>query len=240
MSCLTTTHTPATDLGYLLHKHPSRCQTFDLSFGRAHVFYPDSGPDLCTAALLLDLDPIRIVRTRRPTPWIDRTLGQYVNDRPYVATSFLSVAIARVFGSAMAGRCAEKPELADTAIPLRARLSVLPCNDEEFLRKLFEPLGYSLSMQSLDLDEAFPEWGRSDYSIFAIEATCRLSDLLSHLYVLIPVLDNEKHYWVGEEEVEKLLRHGERWLSTHPQRDVITSLYLRRKRTLTREALARL
>ena len=237
---ITTTNAPATDLGYLLHKHPSRCQTFDLSFGKAHVFYPESGPNRCTAALLLDLDPISIVRTRRPIPWTDRTLRQYVNDRPYAATSFLSAAIARVFGSALAGRCTEKPDLADTAIPLRAQLSVLPCKYEEFLGELFEPLGYSLSMQPIALDETFPHWGQSHYSTLTVESTCRLSDLLSHLYVLIPVLDNEKHYWVGEEEVKKLLRYGERWLSTHPQRETITNLYLRHKRTLTREALARL
>jgi len=237
---ITTTHTPATDLGYLLHKHPARCQTFELSFGKAHVFYPEASQERCTAALLLDLDPIGIVRTRRPMPWTERTLRQYVNDRPYSANSFLSVAIARVFGSALAGRCTEEPELAGTAIPLRAQIAVLPCSDEKLLRRLFEPLGYSLTVQPIPLDETFPDWGRSIYSLLTIEATCRLSDLLSHLYVLIPVLDDEKHYWAGEDEVEKLLRHGEGWLATHPERKMITFLYLRHNRTFTREVIARL
>src|SRR6266513_5667452 len=105
---ITTTHAPATDLGYLLHKNPARLQSFDLSFGRAHVFYPEAGDERCTAALLLDVDPVGLVRGRRPGP----SLEPYVNDRPYVASSFMSVAIADQFGTAMNGRSKERQELA--------------------------------------------------------------------------------------------------------------------------------
>lgn len=233
---ITTTRPPATDLGYLLHKNPARAQSFELSFGRAHVFYPEASDERCTAALLLDIDPVGLVRGRRDGGALD----QYVNDRPYVASSFLCVAIAQVFGSALAGRSRERPELAAAALPLRAHLSALPCRGgEELLRRLFEPLGYAVRAQRGDLDVHMPEWGASPYFAVTLEAVCRLSDLLAHLYVLVPVLDEEKHYWVGDAEVEKLLHHGAGWLAEHPERDLIARRYLRYRR-LVDSALARL
>ena len=237
---ITTTHRPATDLGFLLVKNPARCQSFSLSFGQAHVFYPVAHDRVCTAALLVDLDPIRLVR-RRGRQGQDRTLGQYVNDRPYVASSFLSVALARVYKSALGGQSKERPALAATAIPLEAQITAVQCRDgERLLRALFEPLGYNVSAERQPLDTAFPEWGASTYWSVTLRATHRLHDLLTHLYVLLPVLDDDKHYWVGKDELEKLLAKGEGWLSTHPERDLIVDRYLRYRRRLTREALARL
>src|SRR5919206_895278 len=161
---ITNTHAPATDLGYLLHKSPYRAQSFPLSFGQAHVFYPEARPEQCTAALLLDIDPVGLVRNRRGPSGEGRALEQYVNDRPYVASSFLSVAMARVFGSAMSGKSGGHEELAEAALPLRARISVLPCRGGEgFLRRLFEPLGYQVVAQRHSLDSVFPEWGDSVY-----------------------------------------------------------------------------
>lgn len=238
---ITNTQAPATDLGYLLHKNPARAQSFDLAVGRAHVFYPEATADRCTAALLLDIDPIGMVRGRRGPPGEGRTLDQYVNDRPYVASSFMSVAIAQVFGSALAGRCKDRPELVETPLPLEATLAVLPCRGgEPLLRRLFEPLGYAVTAQGHPLDEAFAEWGASCYFNVRLCGRHRLSDLLGHLYVLIPVLDNDKHYWVGDDEVKKLLRHGEGWLKAHPERELIALRYLKHRRSLAREALAQL
>jgi SAM-dependent methyltransferase len=238
---LTTTHRPATDLGYLLRKNPARAQAFDLTIGRAHVFYPEAGEDRCTAALLVEVDPVGLVRNRRGPAGEGGLLDQYVNDRPYAASSFLSVAIAEVLGSALAGQSKERPELADQPIPLRAMLSVLPCRGgEEFLRKLFEPLGYRVSAARLPLDATFPDWGESSYFRVTLEGSLPLHQLLSHIYVLVPVLDNDKHYWVGDDEVAKLLRHGEGWLAAHPERDAIIRRYLKHQRSLVTDALAQL
>jgi len=228
----------ATDLGYLLHKHPAKVQTFELSFGKAHVFYPEAGEARCTAALLLDVDPVGLVRKAMGE---GGALDQYVNDRPYVASSYLSVAIAQVLGSALAGRSKGKPELAEQRLDLTAYIAVVPGRGgEPFLRELFEPLGYRVTAQHHALDERFPEWGEGPYYSVELRGNVRLSDLLTHLYVLIPVLDAEKHYWVGDDEVEKLLRQGEGWLASHPARGAIVKRYLRHQRHLTREALARL
>ncbi len=236
---LTTDHAPATDLGFLLHKNPARAQSFTLSFGQAHVFYPEATAHRCTAALLLDVDPVALVRgARRGT---GRTLAQYVNDRPYVASSYLSVAIAQVFGSALGGRCKDRPELVETPLPLTATLEVVPSRGgEEFLRRLFEPLGYAVSAVPHPLDPTFPDWGQSAYFSVTLTATVRLSDLLSHLYVLIPTLDAGKHYAIGDEEVEKLIAKGEGWLAYHPEKEAIVRGYLKGRRSLVRDALEQL
>jgi len=234
---ITTTHRPATDLGHLLHKHPERLQSFSLPFGQAHVFYPEASEERCTAALMLEVDPVGLIRRGVRFPRLD----QYVNDRPYVASSFLSVAIARVYNTALGGRSRERPDLVEQPLPLRARIAALPCaGGEGLLRRLFEPLGYGVHAVDHPLDERFPEWGESRYFTVELEGELRLRELLAHLYVLMPVLDAEKHYWVGEDEVEKLLRRGEGWLGGHPERELIVNRYLKYRRSLTSEALAKL
>jgi len=235
-----TTHQPAEDLGYLLHKHPGKVQRFDLAFGRAHVFYPELTPEACTAALLLEIDPVKLVRGG-PSAQADGLLSQYVNDRPYVASSFLSVAIAQVLRSALAGISKDRPELVDAAIPLTARLPCVPCRGGEvLLRKLFEPLGYTVNATRLELEPGEPSWGMAPYYDVELVRTGPLRELLAHLYVLIPVLDDEKHYYIGDEEVDKLLRVGEGWLAAHPERETIAARYLKHRMGLTRLALARL
>jgi len=251
---ISTTHSPATDLGYLLAKHPERVQSFEQSFGRAHVFYPEASAERTTVALLLDVDPVALVRTRRGPAGEGGALEQYVNDRPYVGSSFLSVAIADVFRSALQGKSRERPELAATPIPLVARLPVLPCRGgEPFLRSLFAPLGYeidavpvalampAMAAPAIDVEpNAPPEAERSPYLAVTLRATTTLQALLSHVYVLVPVLDDQKHYWVSDDEVEKLLRAGEGWLAAHPERDAIARRYLRRRENLVRDAIERL
>ena len=240
---LTTTHHPARELGFLLHKHPDRVQSFDLRFGHAHVFYPEASEGRCTAALLLEVDPIGLVRGRRGRRGADPAglLTQYVNDRPYAASSFLSVAIGRVFGSALKGQCVERPDLLETELPLIARVAALPCRGGVgVLRRLFEPLGYGVSVEEPLEHSGGRPWVGGPHRDVALSGRKRLAQLLAHLYVLIPVLDDDKHYWVGDEEVEKLLRRGEGWLADHPEKHLIARRYLKHRSRLAREALARL
>ncbi|MEO1481136.1 MAG: 3' terminal RNA ribose 2'-O-methyltransferase Hen1 [Myxococcota bacterium] len=255
---ISTTHRPATDLGYLLAKHPDKCQSFSVAYGKVHVFYPEVTPERCTAALLLDFDPVGLVRGRQRS---DLGLASYVNDRPYVASSFLSVAIGRVFSSALKGVSRERQELADTALPYEVCITSVPARGGEgLLRALFEPLGYTVEAERLPLDESFlppagglasaaprartlkspPEGGPGSMFRLTLKGIARLADLLSHVYVLLPVLDNQKHYWVGEDEVEKLIEKAAGWLKDHPERDQITRRYLKNRRSLYRSAMERL
>jgi 3' terminal RNA ribose 2'-O-methyltransferase Hen1 len=203
------------------------------------VFYAEATEDRCTASLLLEVDPVAMVRGRGGVS--QTILAQYVNDRPYVASSFMSVAIAQVLGPALDGRSKERPELASTPIPLVAKLEVLPCRGgEEFLNDIFQPLGYEIQAIRYPLDEKFEDWGPSPYYSVTLSKNTTLSELLTHLYVLIPVFDNFKHYYVGQEELEKLLKHGEGWLASHPKREAISRRYLKHRYSLAREAIARL
>jgi 3' terminal RNA ribose 2'-O-methyltransferase Hen1 len=235
---ISTTYQPATDLSYLLHKHPARVQQVDLSAGVAHIFYPEVSESRCTAALLLDIDPIGLVRRANGPAGNDFALEQYVNDRPYVASSFMSAALSKAFSSAMNGRCKDKPELVSVPMPFEVRIAVLPVRGgEALLRQLFEPLGYTIELERHPVDPAFPEWGESRYFTVRLRHVITLQQLLSHLYVLIPVCDNDKHYWVGQHEVEKLMEKGAAWLPSHPMRELITLRYLKHQKALAKGAL---
>lgn len=230
---ITTTQHPATDLGFLLMKHPDNVHSVELSFGKATLFYPEASEERCTAAITLEVDAVELVRGKGSIE------DQYVNDRPYAASSLLSVAIAKLLGTAMGGRSKLRQELADQEIPLEATITPLPARGAaDLLATLFEPLGYLLQADPIPLDPAHPEWGDSPYVSLKLSGQVRVAALLTHLFVLIPVLDNNKHYYVGEAEVEKLLRKGEGWLETHPARELIVRRYLRGFGGLVRRANA--
>ncbi|RNF82781.1 3' terminal RNA ribose 2'-O-methyltransferase Hen1 [Streptomyces botrytidirepellens] len=235
---------PATDLGFLLHKHPDKAQRFSTSHGTAHVLYPEADAERCTAALLLEVDPVALVRRGRGkgrggAP--DSALAQYVNDRPYAASSLLAVALSTVFSSALRGHCKARPELPERPLPLRIEVPALPARGGAALvERLFAPLGWAVTAEPVPLDERFPQWGDSRYVRLVLEGELRLADALRHLYVLLPVLDDAKHYWVAPDEVDKLLRSGEGWLEHHPEQRLITNRYLARRWSLTRSALERL
>jgi len=239
LSIPSTPQAQATDLGYLLHKHPGKVQRFRQSFGEAIVFYPQADAARCTAALLVDIDPVQLVRGKPGQG--EGLLAQYVNDRPYAASSLLAVALGDVFRSALGGRCPERPELAAADLPLTVELPALPCRGgEALLRKLFEPLGYAVQAERLPYDEAFPAWGGSPYFGARLEVLSPLSRVLAQLSVLLPVLDDDKHYWIGDAEVDKLLQRGGDWLAAHPHKDIIARRYLKHRENLTRQALRRL
>jgi 3' terminal RNA ribose 2'-O-methyltransferase Hen1 len=229
---IATTHSPATDLGYLLMKHPDRAHEVELAFGKGMIFFPQADTRRCEAALALDLDPVALVRGRGEAEGL---LDQYVNDRPYAASSFLSVALNKAFRTAMSGVSPERPELAQTAIPLEIVVAPLPAPNDDLLERLFAPLGWRVEALRIASED-----GPSRYVELRLAGTLRLADALSHLYVLIPALDADKHYWVGDDEVDKLVAKAGPWLATHPERETIARRYLRNRRSLARAALARL
>ena len=231
---IATTQRPATDLGHLLHKHPDRAHEASLPFGKAYLFYPTATEDRCEAALVLDVDPVGLVRGRGGDGGMQ---DQYVNDRPYAASSLLSVAMNKLLRSAMAGASRDRQELADSEIPLEARIVPLPARGgKRLVHDLFEPLGWNVETTPV----MGPDGGHSRYIDLRLSGHFRLAALLNHLYVLIPVLDDDKHYWVGQDEVRKLLEKGAGWLDSHPMQDLIVRRYLVHQRSLARSALARL
>jgi 3' terminal RNA ribose 2'-O-methyltransferase Hen1 len=232
---------PASDFGFLLHKNPARPQGIEVTGGTAHVFYPEAGEERCTAAVLLEIDPIALVRSGRGKAQEGFTLGQYVNDRPYAASSLLAVALGKLFRTAMNGRCDARPDLAARPIPLEIHVPALPCNGgTELAGRMFGPLAWTVDARPVPLDPEIPAWGDSRYVDLRLTGVLRLADALNHLYVLLPVLDDAKHYWVGSDEVDKLVRAGEGWLGAHPEKDLISHRYLAHRRYLADTALERL
>lgn len=228
----------ATDLGFLLHKHPDRLQRFEVYGGAAFVFYPEATPERCTVALLLEVDPIALVRGRNR----DRSgfsLAQYVNDRPYAASSLLSVAMGKVFRTALTGRCDHRAGLADSPLELTIAIPAVP-GGSDLVQRFFEPLGWTVDAVPVALDTERPAWGHSTFVNLQLSGSLRLADALNHLYVLLPVLDDAKHYWVGPDEVDKLIRAGRGWLATHPDRNMIARRFLAHQRSMHNEAIIRL
>ena len=236
---LTTSMPEATDLGFLLHKHPDRAQSFEVAVGTAHVVWPEATAGRSTVALLLEVDPIALVRGKdRRAPG---SLSQYVNDRPYAASSMLSVALGKVFRTAMTGRCDARPDLAGRPVPLEVHVPALPSRGgPELVERLFAPLGWTVTATPIVLDPDVASWGDSPYVDLRLSGTLPVADALTQLYVLMPVLDDSKHYWVSNDEVDKLMRAGGSWLAAHPERDLITRRYLGHHRTLVLSAVSRL
>lgn len=232
---LTNRTAPARDLGRLVRKHPDRLQSFELSIGVAHVVYPEATDAQCTMAMFLEIDPVGLVRGRASSN-TGGLFDTYVTDRPYAISSFLSVAIARVLGAALGGR-GEDMDLQNASRDFEATLSPVHFEDPAIFERLFAPLGYDVSTAPVDVP---PAARAGAYCELRLRATTTLQQLLTHIYVLIPVLDNQKHYWVGDAESEKLLRHGGEWLVAHPDRELITRRYLRRAPGLAKATLARL
>ncbi|MCB0630703.1 MAG: 3' terminal RNA ribose 2'-O-methyltransferase Hen1 [Saprospiraceae bacterium] len=238
---ITTTHKPATDLGYLLGKHPDRVQDKELAFGRAHVFFPEASDERCSAVLMLEIDTIALARSRSKQYSDSFQLGQYVNDRPYAASSFMSTAIAKVFGSALNGNCSARPELVDQPLSFEVKIAALPAKGgENTIREFFEPLGYQVQTTAQILDAKFPNWGQSMYFEIQLNHTLPLRTLLRHLYILIPALDNKKHYYVGADEVDKLIAKAKSWLEGHPAMAQITRRYLKHRSSLALQAIEQL
>ncbi len=227
----------ARTLGHLLHKHPDRVQSAEVHGGTAWVFYPEATDQRCTATLLVEMDRTSARAAAEGGP---QTLDRYVNDLPYAAGSLLATAIKQVFGTAMAGRSQSFPDIAAAPMPLTINIPVLPCGGADLVGRLFAPLGWQVRVEAIPTDSTVPSWGDSPYADATLSGTLRLADALSQLYVLLPVLADAKHYWVSQDEVDKLLRAGGHWLAGHPERELITRRYLAYQRRYAESALRQL
>ncbi|MCL1839207.1 MAG: 3' terminal RNA ribose 2'-O-methyltransferase Hen1 [Propionibacteriaceae bacterium] len=222
------------DLSYLLFKHPDRVQEFNLGYAKATLWFPHAQPGRYQVALLVDIDSVALAKSKR-FQRRDHELGTYINDRPYAASSLLSVAIARVFGSALKGQePAERPHAAQAPRHLTIQLPSVRLQLAKFsaataptdlIVELFEPLGWEVKVKTTPREDSLT-------ATVILEGVMTLSSALASLYVLLPVLDRSKHYWVDETEITKLLRYGESWLPQHPRRDYITGQYLAQQRDL--------
>ncbi|MFZ4843620.1 methyltransferase domain-containing protein [Mycetocola saprophilus] len=234
---ITLTGSHASGLNHLLHKHPDRVHRREKNGSTATVFTPVFEPDRATVGLLLEVDPIGLVRGQGAAR-DSFTLGQYVNDRPYAANSLLAVALRQSFSTAFAGNSTARADIVDIPLPLRFEIPALP--GDTLIRELFEPLGWRVSETEVPLDPEIPAWGSAAAHRVVLEQDIVLARALSQLYVLLPVLDGAKHYWVDQSETQTLLRHGGDWLASHPRRELILRRALIHQGEYVDEAIAAL
>lgn len=221
---------PATDLGFLLHKHPDRVQRFATTQGEATVFYPVAAADRCRVVLHVDGSGARVDT--------HTDVDRYVNTIPYAASTRLVVAMGKVFGDAIAGRCPSRAELVDHAWDMTVSIPAVPVRAELRPEDVFGPLGWSVTARAEPLMPA--DWGDSDFATLTLSGRFTVRDSLRHIAVALPALAGDKHYFVDDDEVDKLLRLGDGWLAEHPRRDAIVRGYLKHLGGLTTEALSRL
>lgn len=223
-------NSPATDLGYLLHKHPDRVQSFATTQGEATVFYPVADADKCRAVLRVDGTDARVDS--------HTDIDRHVNTIPYAASTRLVVALGKVFGDALAGRCTARPELVDHVWDVSVLIPSVPVRGTLTPADVFEPLGWSVTARAEPLTPT--EWGDSDFVTLTLSGRFTVRDSLRHIAIALPALAGDKHYFVDDDDIDKLLRHGEGWLETHPRRDSIVRGYLKNLGALARDALTRL
>lgn len=225
-------------LGYLLHKNPANLHRASLSFGEGYVFFEETGEDRARVCLIVDADPLAMVQGRGDLGHAD---ALYVNDRAYVPSSLLASAIIKFFGTALSGRCKERPDLVDKPLDLVVTLpSLAPRARVNLVARLFEPLGYAverLSSTQQISDEAASE--ASGYGV-KLSTTSTLRELLSQLVVLIPVLDyGGDHRWVDEADIEPFLRRVGSWLPDHPYASYIVMRAFKHQKHLIRSVIER-
>jgi 3' terminal RNA ribose 2'-O-methyltransferase Hen1 len=225
----------ARDLGFLLHKNPANVHVRGAAGGTAYVFFTEATPERATAVLHLDIDPVALVRGRGQGS--EGLLDQYVNDRPYTANSFLAVALGRSFGQTISGKSKERQALADRRLPLTLRLApVAASGGLEVVEGLFAPLGYTIEAKTIFAANE----GVRPLIDLTLTGEVRLAEALNHVYVLLPVIDNDKHYWINRDEIDTLIKKGEGWLATHPAKELIAKRALGHRRELVHAALDRL
>ncbi|KAA9268247.1 3' terminal RNA ribose 2'-O-methyltransferase Hen1 [Corynebacterium amycolatum] len=221
----------ARDLGFILRKHPDRVHEAELKFGVARVFFPTATDAECTAALWVDIDRDELLKLKQYRADTFNLTG-YINDRQWAASSLLTVALKSVFSTAMV---MEKTSPYDeTPSDLTATVAAVPGTEEE-IRALFEPLGWKVTCDFFNNIA-----GQKFSPTVTLTGRATVRDLLNHLYILLPVLDGGKHYWVDDREIDKLAARAQDWLPEHPQREKILKRYLADQKGLVNEAVVKL
>jgi 3' terminal RNA ribose 2'-O-methyltransferase Hen1 len=222
----------AHDLGFLLHKHPGHVHSRETAQGVVTILFPETGGTRTRAVIHLAVDPVALVRGKGES---EGMLDQYVNDRPYAANSLLSVALARAIGQTLAGKSKERQALADRPLPWELRIvPVAVAGGLAVVEELFLPLGYQIDARPLDTS------GHRAIFDLRLQSNARLADILTHVQVLVPVMDNAKHYFVDKAEIDKLLAKGGNWLPKHPAKELIARRALKHRPSLVEAALERL
>ncbi|WIM41190.1 3' terminal RNA ribose 2'-O-methyltransferase Hen1 [Paenibacillus sp. PK4536] len=219
------TGTHASMISHLLAKNPNNLYDRTEKGARIRLVYTSFQPEETEVLLFVTPDPIDLVKGS-PDHY---DITQYINDRELVVSSLFCSYIRPALGTALNGK--PKADYIDwVEHPFTLHMSMGPVASDlpdSMIESLFQPLGYEVQMERGEIDYSFDLKNRSTVRHIQISGQQTLQHMLRQLYILIPVLDNYKHYYISDDEIERLQRYGEGWLSTHPQHDLIIKRSLR-------------
>ncbi|MDN4617361.1 3' terminal RNA ribose 2'-O-methyltransferase Hen1 [Paenibacillus sp. PsM32] len=212
-------------ISHLLAKNPHNLYDRTEKGARVRLVYTSFEPHDTEAILFVTPDPIELVKG---TP-DHYDITQYINDRELAVSSLFCSYIRPALGTALNGKPkADYMNWVDYQFDLQMTFGPVASDlPDHVVESLFQPLGYEVQMERGEIDYSFDLKNRSTVRHIQISGQQTLQQMLRQVYILIPVLDNYKHYYINEDEIERLRRYGEGWLSTHPQHDLMIKRSLR-------------
>jgi 3' terminal RNA ribose 2'-O-methyltransferase Hen1 len=214
-------------ISYLLAKNPNNLYERNHKGHLVRLFYSKFTETELEVTIFVTPDPIEMVKNNSNS----YDITHYINDREFAVSSIFCSFIRSALGTALNGQPKEE-HLKWVNHPFSFNFEfgpVVSSLSDEKLMNLFEPIGYEVTINRPEIEYSFPIKTKSSARYLSIKGMKTLQEGLRHLFVLIPVIDNYKHYFIDEKEIEKLERYGEGWLEQHPLRDLIYRQALRFK-----------
>lgn len=214
-------------ISYLLSKNPSNLYERNHKGHLVRLFYSKFTETELEVTIFVTPDPIELIKNNSNS----YDITHYINDREFAVSSIFCSFIRSALGTALNGQPKEEHiKWVDHPFPFTFEFGpVVSTLTDEKLMNLFEPIGYEVTINRPEIEYSIPIKTKSSARYISIKGMKTLQEGLRHLFVLIPVIDNYKHYFIDEKEIEKLERYGEGWLEQHPLRDLIYRQALRFK-----------
>ncbi|WP_407270561.1 3' terminal RNA ribose 2'-O-methyltransferase Hen1 [Radiobacillus sp. PE A8.2] len=214
-------------LSFLLAKNPTNLYERESKGHLVRMFYSKFMPSEVEATIFVTPDSIELVKNNNNA----YDITHYINDREFAVSSIFTSLIRSALATALNGNTKEEYQAwVKHCFPFTFGFGPVSTDlSDEQITNLFEPLGYEIDIEKRELDYDFSLKTTNHVRYINIHGTTTLQTGLRQLFVLIPVLDNYKHYYIDEKEIDKLQRYGEGWLDQHPSKDMIIRRALRFK-----------
>ncbi|PYF06198.1 3' terminal RNA ribose 2'-O-methyltransferase Hen1 [Ureibacillus chungkukjangi] len=214
-------------ISYLLAKNPNNLYERRVSGHLVRMFFSQFSEEEVEVTFFVTPDPIELSRNNSKV----YDITSYINDREFVVSSIFCTFLRTALGTALNGKPVEEYEpWVNHPFPLEFSFGPVASQlTDQDIQSLFQPLGYAVEITYGEADYNMDFKSKSSARFITLKGSTTLQMGLRQLFVLIPVLDNYKHYYIDEQEVEKIVRYGEGWLDKHPKREFILRQALRFK-----------
>jgi 3' terminal RNA ribose 2'-O-methyltransferase Hen1 len=221
----------ADTLSYVVQKHPAKI----FEKGNLRLFFPKYDKNASSLVAMAEFPEFKL--WDKDTPGADA----YVSSREYALSSLFCRELKGAFGTVLSGKYKDEKDQKMAETPLEVVVDALPLATsltDEQLRSLFQPLRYAGFTPSYTVDHSYQyPWMPQRHRVLelALRGQKTIREVLRHLLVLIPAIDNYTHYTELDTLVAELKNYGEGWLDQHPKKAFITARFLRNSRKLIKE-----